>query len=393
MVWDERLKGFGVRINPTGTKTYVARYRAGGGHSGPITEFVVGRHGTITADQARTDATRILADATRGLDPQADRAKKRADMTVAQLCDRYLAEGCATKKPSTISTDRGRIARHIKPLLGSKRLLAVTSADIEKFRDDVAAGKTAITEKTGKRGRAVVRGGRGTATRTLGLLGAIFAFAAAPGRKFRGDNPVLGVARFKGQRMQRFLDAAELKRLGAALDAADAEQPKPHGVAVIRLLFLTGARKSEIEGLRWTEVDSDWGCLRLPDSKTGAKVVPVGAAVLAVLNDLPRSNSSPFVFPAKGDPGRHYSGTPKVWSKVRAAAGLSNVRLHDARHTLASLAVGGGQSLPMIGAMLGHKDIRTTAQYAHLAAAPLRAMADSVSKGVADLMAAHKDVD
>ena len=405
MLWDNRLKGFGLLVMPSGVKTYVARYRAGGLRAGPIRRFSVGRHGTITAEQARIDAGRILADATRDLDPQADRAKKRADITISQLCDLYVAEGCATKKPATLATDKSRIEGHIKPLLGSKRVGAITSADIERFQRDVAAGKSAAPVKpsrqalrakgikgaaldaidTRKRKDSAPRGGKGAASRTMGLLGAIFSFAA--GRRLRTDNPVRGVPRFKDGQSQRYLSAEELGRLGAALVAAEAAKLNPHGVAVIRLLFLTGARKSEIEGLRWVEVDPVWGCLRLPDSKTGAKVVPIGPPAFAVLNDLLRSNSSAFVFPAQSDPKRHYVGTPRVWEKVKALAVLPGVRLHDARHTLASLAVGGGQSLPIIGAILGHRDVKTTQQYAHLAASPVRTAIGVISQAAADAMA------
>ncbi len=407
VIWDDKLKGFGLRVTPNGVKTYVARYRAGGGRSGQPRQFSVGRHGTITAEQARIDAGKILADATRDLDPQADRAKKRADITVAQLCDLYLAEGCTTKKPLTLYTDKSRIERHIKPLLGSKRLAAVTPADIERFQRDVAAGKTAVTAKPSRKalraggltGQALAKaekrsrsdpapkGGKGAATRAMGLLGGIFTFAVT--RKMRTDNPVRGIVRFKDRQSQRFLDADELARLGAALTTAE-ETLNANGIAVIRLLFLTGARKSEIEGLRWAEVDPLWGCLRLPDSKTGAKILPVGPAALAVFDTLPRSNSSPFVFPSQADPKRHYVGTPRVWAKVKVLANLPGVRLHDARHTLASLAVSGGQSLPIIGAILGHRDVKTTAQYAHLAASPVRTAIDLISRAAADAMSGAK---
>ena len=419
VVWDDKLIGFGLRVTPAGVKTYVARYRAGGGRNGRPHQFTVGRHGTITAEQARTDAAKILADATRDLDPQADRAKKRADITVAQLCDEYVAEGCATKKPATLATDKSRIEGHIKPLLGAKRLHAVTAADIDRFHRDVAAGKSAAAPKptkqavrlkrqtlrksgleaealkaalaslaateTRKRKDRAPRGGAGTARRTMGLLGAIFEFAAR--RKLRSDNPVRGVARSRDGKSQRYLSPVELARLGVALTRAEAEALNAHGIAVIRLLFLTGARKSEIEGLKWAEVDPLWGYLRLADSKTGAKLLPVGPAALAVIEALPRSNSSPYVFPAQGDPKRHYVGTPRVWAKVKAWAELPGVRLHDARHTLASLAVGGGQSLPIIGAILGHRDVKTTAQYAHLAASPVQAAVGSVSQAAADALA------
>jgi integrase len=444
-IWDDELKGFGLRVAPSGVKTYVARYRAGGGRAGEIRAFTLGRHGTLTTAQARTSAVKILAGATLNHDPQADRSRMRADITVTQLCDLYVAEGCGLKKAATLATDKSRIEGHIKPLLGAKRVQSVTQADIERFQADVAAGKSAVAAKpsikalrakgiggaalkaadTRKRKDRAPRGGKGAARRTMGLLGAILGFAVA--RKLRADNPVRGVARSKDGRKQRYLTAEELGRVGRALidveaatkgaaeraaeraakraekGAAKEAMAGPaagatpqevdvdvQGLAVIRLLFLTGARKSEIEGLRWSEVDRLWGCLRLADSKTGAKIVPVGPVALSVIEAVPRrSNSSPFVFPSKHDPARHYVGTPRVWQKVKALAGLSDARLHDARHTLASLAVGGGQSLPIIGAILGHKDVKTTAQYAHLAASPLKEAVGAISSDIADLLAGN----
>ena len=326
-------------------------------------------------------------------------------MTVAQLCDLYLDEGTATKKPTTLATDKGRIASHIKPLLGKKPVSSVTAGDVERFLRDVAAGKTAkAPEKVGKRAVSHIRGGKGTATRTVGLLGGIFSFAVR--HQLRADNPVTGVERFKDGRSERFLSAKELGKLGEAIAAEEAAGGSRLGLAVIRLLITTGARKSEIEGLRWDEVDFDRSALRLRDSKTGAKVIAIGAPALAVLADLdtvakaaladaakeakaagqPVPKASPWVFPAGRGSEGHWIGTPKLWAKVKGAAGLADVRLHDLRHTYASLAVGaagGAQSLAMIGKLLGHADVRTTARYAHLADDPLRQAANRIAAAAA----------
>jgi integrase len=219
-------------------------------------------------------------------------------------------------------------------------------------------------------------------------LGAIFTFAMRQG--LRSDNPAIGVAKFKDRQSQRYLSPAELGRLGATLTELADAGASAAGLAVIRLLALTGARKGEIEALRWAEVDAANSCLRLRDSKTGFRIVPLGAPALTVLAALPRDDASPFVFPArvwpsaaspKGAPPKpkHYIGTPKVWLQARAAAKLSDVRLHDLRHTYASLAAAGGQSLPLIGAILGHRDVKTTAQYAHLADDPVKMAAERTS--------------
>lgn len=393
-VWDGELKGFGLKVTPAGAKTYVATYRVGTGRGAPQREYTIGRHGKLTADEAREEARRILSDARLGADPQGERKRLRGERTIAQLCDLYLAEGVSKKKPATIETDRYRIEAHIKPLLGKKRVSAVSSSDVHKFMRDVAAGKTAVErQRLGPRAYTQPRGGKGTASRTVGLLGGIFAFAVENG--LRPDNPVHGVKRYKDRSFERFLSPKELARLGAAIEAAEGEGRNPHGLAVIRLLLTTGARKGEIEALRWDEVDFERSALRLRDSKTGAKVVAIGAPALALLSDLadkakaagkvppPRS---PYVFPASRGKALHWSGTKRVWEAVRKAAGLSDVRLHDLRHTYASLAIGaagGGQSLAVIGKLLGHKDVRTTARYAHLADDPVRQAADRIAAAAA----------
>jgi integrase len=347
----------------------VIRYRVGGGRSGVERMHTIGRYGPLTADKARDLAKLALADVAAGGDPQGGRAATRAEMTLADLCDLYLAEGCATKKASTLATDQGRIARHIKPLLGRKRVSAVAREDVERFLADVAAGKTATTEKTKARGKAVVTGGKGTATRTLGLLGSILGFAVD--RKLRADNPARGVRRFKDRKCERFLSPSELGRLGAALEAMEAEGAHPYGIAIIRLLAFTGARRSEIEGLRWREIDFDRGLLRLEDSKTGQKTLTLSPGAAAILAGVSRVAGSDFVFPAASG-GDHYQGAAKVWIKARALAGLEDVRLHDLRHTFASFGAGGGFGLPVIGALLGHRNATTTQRYAHLADDPLR---------------------
>ena len=412
-LWDSELKGFGLRVMPSGSKVYFVAYRAGGGRSGAQRDYTIGRHGELTPEQARTEAARVLGNARLGADPQRDRMASRAEATVADLCDLYLREGVALKKASTLAADRCRIDSHIKPLLGSRPVSTVTSVDIERFMADVAKGKTRVARKaTAAEHRAACRrarqngeappviarrqlgdgmatGGKGTASRTVGLLGGIFTFAVK--RRMRTDNPVKGVARFKDKTNQRFLSGEELARLGAALAALQSEAVNGQGLAVIRLLTLTGARKGEIEGLRWCEVDAAHSCLRLADSKTGEKVLPLGAPALAVLQSIERKASAEFVFPASkpakpGKPAASYVGTQRVWAKVRKAAALPDVRLHDLRHTYASLAAGGGQSLPIIGAILGHRDVKTTAQYAHLADDPVKAAADRVSQLAASAM-------
>jgi integrase len=379
-IWDGDLKGFGLKVCSGGRKSYVCKYRLGTGRNAPTRRMTIGTHGSPwTPDQARKRASQILGLVAHGEDPaQAKQADKNV-LTVAQLCDRYLEHGAATKKASTLATDRGRIERHIKPLLGRMRVPDVKRADISRFLQDVAAGKTAVDVKTGARGRAIVRGGKGTATRTVGLLGGIFSFAVESG--WISENPVRGVKRFRDRSNERFLDGDELQKLGAALIAAEAAGENPYAIAIIRLLVLTGARKGEIESLRWPEVDWHYSYLRLSDSKTGQKLVMLNNAAIEVLQTVLRQNASDFVFPASRSDG-FYEGTPKVWRRIRAKAGLENVRLHDLRHSFASMAVSGGASLPVIGALLGHRNNATTARYAHLQDDPIRRASEGIGSAI-----------
>ncbi len=401
ILWDTELRGFGIRVTKAGVKTFVVRYRVGGGRTGVERLFTLGRYAPhFTADDARDMARKALAEVVKGGDPQAGRASARAEMTIAELCDLYLKEGCATKKASTLYTDKSRIDRHIKPLVGRKRLSSLKRADAERFLADVAAGKTSKTEKTKARGKAVVTGGKGAATRTLGLLGAIMTFAVDRG--FVSTNPVRGVRRFPDRKMERFLSPAEIGLLGTALEGLEDEGAHPYGVAIIRLLALTGARKSEIAALRWSEVDLERGALRLADSKTGEKTLSLSPGAAAILGAMTRHAESPYVFPAtklkkakelaaspkasavviqtRGAAKRalglagagHYQGASKVWEEARLRAKLTDVRLHDLRHTFASFGAAGGFGLPVIGALLGHRHATTTARYAHLADDPLR---------------------
>lgn len=379
-VWDVDQKGFGVRIGPN-AKTYLVRYRVGGGRTGTLKQLTIGRHGTLTPDEARKIAKAKLAEVAAGGDPQSAREKKRQEMTVAELCDDYLLRGIATKKASTLAIDKGRIERHIKPLLGRIKVNAVTRSTIEAFRDDIADGKTAVAPKPkGERKRTdgPVAGGKGTSTRTVGLLGGIFSYAVARG--IMDTNPVRGVTRFADNSSTRFLSVEEYGRLGEALNTCTSDGYNEQALAIIRLLVLTGARKGEIEKLRWSEVDLSAGWLRLGDSKTGAKAVPVGSAVIDILSARKGSSAREgWVFPAETGEG-YFVGTPRIWNIVRKRAGLPDVRLHDARHSHASLAAADGQSLQVIGAILGHKDVKTTSRYAHLADSPLRRAADRVSE-------------
>lgn len=385
--FDTDLKGFGLKVTSSGMRTFFVEYRPGaGGRTVAKRRLTLGRLGALAPDEARALAKDALARVHAGEDPAGDKQRARAELSVAELCDLYLREGCDTKKPSTVATDSGRIERHIKPLLGRKRVGELTRADVERFMRDVSAGKTAADVKTKKRGRAIVEGGKGTATRTVGLLGGILSFAVS--RHMRDDNPVRGIKRYPDRKGERFLSPNELGRVGAVLATVEKAGANPSAVAIIRLLAFTGARKSEIAGLRWTEVDLERSCLRLGDSKTGAKVIPIGAPACQILDGLSRVGSSPFVFPAASGEG-HFQGVDKVWREVRRTAGFPEIRLHDLRHSFASIGLARGDALPLIGAILGHADVKTTSRYAHLADDPVRTAADGISRTIQAAMSGH----
>jgi len=225
IVWDTELAGFGLRVAPTGGKTFVVRYRSeGGGRTAPQHLMAIGRYGVLTPDEARKKARGIFNAVTKGDDPAGAQLAARKQMTVAELCELYLKEGVLiparngmVKKASTVKDDRGRIDGHIKPLLGHRRVSSVTSADVERFLVDVAAGRTRTDPNAGHRNP--VRGGKGVATRATATLGAIFTFARR--QRMRSDNPVHGVPKFAINRTERFLTTDELERLGAAIREAE----------------------------------------------------------------------------------------------------------------------------------------------------------------------------
>ncbi len=377
-LWDTEDRGFGLKVCPSGKKVYLVQVR----HKGRVRRFTIGPHGRWTPDQARKEARVLLGQLAQGIDPAAQKRRDEAQsMTVAKLCDVYLAEGVSTKKESTIAIDRGRIARHIKPALGRIPMRELTRADIERARDDIASGKYAVDEKTGPRGRARVTGGQGTATRALGLLGAILQFAVD--REWLEMNPARGVKSFKDRKVQRLLTSTEMGDLARALENAEGESP--YAVAAIRLLMFTGCRKGEILNLRWDYVDLERGMLNLPDTKTGHREVFLSPPAIDLMKALPRMAGNPHVI--CGDkPGAPLVNLRKPWVRIQTAAGLSGIRLHDLRHTFASMAAGSGHSLQMIARLLGHRDLRTSQRYATLTEDPVRRAGNATAEAISAAM-------
>ena len=255
---------------------------------------------------------------------------------------------------------------------------------------EVADGKSAADIRTGLRGRAIVKGGKGTASRTVGLLGAIFRFAVD--RSLIEINPVRGVRRFPDRKCERFLAATEMVALGAVLSEAEAQATEdPVTIAAIRFLLLTGCRRGEVLALRWGWVDFEQRLIRFPHFKTGAKVIPLGAPALEILHNLPTVAGNPHVLASTRGKGP-VSRLPEAWERIRTAAGLGDVRLHDLRHSFASVGASGGQSLLIIGKLLGHRTASSTQRYAHLSDDPLRSTADRIAGEIAARLAGKRPV-
>lgn len=372
VLWDSEVRGFGLRATPAGERTYVLKYR----HRGAQRWFTIGKHGSPwTVETARKEALRLLGDVARGGDPAATKGADRKGLTVAELCDLYLAEGTSHKKPLTLKADRGRMEWHIKPLLGRKRVDAVARGDVERLIVDVTAGKTAQPVTKDRGAGSLARGGQGAAGQCATLLGTLMAFAVRRG--MRPDNPAHGVKKPPVRKMERFLSEAEIGRLAVALDEYVTDGGNEFAAAAIKLLLLTGARRNEILSLQWRDVDFERQCLRLRDSKTREKVVFLNAPALALLQDLPRAEGNPHVVVGLAE-GGHLKGLDKIWCEVRTRAALPDVRIHDLRHSFASVGVAGGLSLPVLGALLGHREVATTQRYAHLSADPIRSANEAV---------------
>ena len=300
LVWDSDVSGFGLRVSPAGSLTYVLQYRLDGRER----RYKIGRHGSPWAPEAaRHEARRLLGRIVAGDDPQQDRFDKRAELSVAQVCDLYLAEGLLTRKETSIAAARSDLENHVKPLLGSRRLASLTWADLKHLLGDVAAGKTARMTKRGPRRLARVRGGKGAANSTLATLSAVLGFAAIRG--LRADNPATRIRKFLSRKIERFLSPAELARLGQIFaGAASLGVESPFALAAIRLLVLTGCRRNEILTLERAHVDHHHRCLRLPDSKTGSKIMHLGAAAMRVIDAIPEVAGNPYLLPGKAD-GTH----------------------------------------------------------------------------------------
>ena len=393
-VWDDKVAGFGVRVSPSGRKTYILKYRLPDGRQ---KKQKIGVHGNITCEQARKTALKWHSDIADGNDPTQAQAVLKSSPTVAELCDRFIKEHSEIHKKSRgVELEKSAIEKHVKPYLGHLKTIAVTKADIQKFHLSLKHIPA-------------------HANRILRILSKMFNLAEDWGLRPSNSNPVTNVIRYKEEHRERYLSNQEMICLGRALDKAEIEKSEtPHFIALIRLLLLTGARLREIMHAKWEWVDFDMNTLKLPDSKTGKKIIHLSPAAIAILNSIPRVKGNPYII-VGGVEGQPLITPTKPWKRIKEAAslellkfddaygviiesywkkhkcfpsfdeicmeaeqqkieppvGLTDVRIHDLRHTYASMCVTNGMSLQMVSKLLGHARASTSERYAHLAHDPV----------------------
>jgi integrase len=388
-IWDDEIKGFGARrqVNrksgELGAVSYVLKYSAHGRQR----FYTIGQHGAWTPATARDKAEKLRRLVDDGKDPAADREALAEQLTLDAFFERYIS-GYAEiqKKPRTVEEDKRNYRLHIGPAIGDKLLSGITSADIAKLHRS--------------RSKHPVN-----ANRCLALVSHLFTTAEKWGEVPKHTpNPTADIEQYPEKARERMLSADEIGRLGKALERAaigwtedeikalpkterpSRRTPEDHrAIACIKLLLLTGARLSEILSLQWDWIDKERGVARLPDSKSGAKSLPLSAPALVILDSLPRMKKNPHVLAGDGDAG-HFVGIQKPWQRIRKLAKLDGLRLHDLRHAFASLAVAHNESLYLVGAVLGHRQQATTQRYAHLSADPVKAMADRNAARISGLL-------
>jgi integrase len=396
-VFDCDTVGFGLRVRATGGRSYIVQYKAGAGRGAPTRRVTIGQVGKMTPDEARQQAKRILGSVAHGKDPAVEKRESREAATIAEIAIAYLAQHVeAKRKPKTVESYKNALEKHVAPRLGSRRALTTTAADFAKLHLDMAGTPYA-------------------ANTMLRVVSSMFSWAAKQGSVPKGFNPVAGIEKFPESAHERFLTSEELERLGAAILEGETKgipwapdpakkikhAPKsqnrspirfgPYVAAAFRLLLLTGARLREILHAEWSQVDLERGFIFLPDSKTGKKPITLNAPAAAILHDLPRIGRYLIAGESAGTENeRPRSDLKRPWAAVLKRAGLSDVRLHDLRHTHASVGVGMNLGLPVVGKLLGHTQARTTQRYAHLEVDVTRRASESIGKKLTDSLAGKK---
>lgn len=362
LVWDRDVRGFGLRVYPSGKKTYLVQYRV----AQRTRRFTIGQHGVLTAEEARTQSKLLLAEVARGKDPSAVRQAKMRAPTIAGLCDRFLEEYVDQHcKPTTARDYRSIIRRLIRPHLGPLPIAEVTRADVVAFHHKL-------------------RDTPYQANRAASMLSKLFNLAEDWGLRQAGSNPARRIKKFREEEKKRYLSDEEQARLGNVLiEALEEGSESVYAVSAIFLLLFTGCRLNEILTLRWDYVMSHH--LELPDSKTGRRRIPLPREAYDILMELPREPDNPFVILGEVE-GQPLVNLQKPWRRIRKLAGIEDVRIHDLRHTYASVAMKDGIDPFTLKEILGHKNLTTTLRYAHLADDAVQRAAGSVASRVAGAM-------
>jgi integrase len=347
---------------PSGKRFFLVQYR----RHGRTRRVMIGQFGIVTAELARREAT-IKLGSVRGAngDPAAMRDADRQSTTMKELGERFLNQYVPVRcKPSTQAEYRRSVELFLDPFFAKQRVRSVATADVAELHGSLSH----IPYQ---------------ANRTLGVLSKMMNLAETWGMRDRHSNPCEDIERYPERKRERFLSPRELRSLGQALtDAEVSETETKYAIAAFRLLLLTGCRLSEIQTLEWSCVDLEQKELRLPDSKTGAKTVHLGDAAVTLLEALPRVAGNPYVIAGRKEKA-HLTDLQHPWRRIRKAAGLDDVRIHDLRHTFASGGLLVGEGLAMIGKLLGHTQVQTTARYAHLASDPVKQAATKISDRLA----------
>lgn len=385
--WDGEIRGFGVRVKPTGVKSYFIQYRNAEGRT---RRLVIGKHGILATDQARDQGRQKLAEVSKGEDPSAKRHSARGGMTVAEVCEWYLTEGRAGRllgrnrrpiKASTLDGDECRIKVHIKPLIGAQPVKGIILADVEKLQAEIAVGRSAARAK--RRGRGgQTKGGAGIAGRTISTLRSLLGHAKRHG--LLEANPALGVRVIASNRKLRRLSRYELALLGTTMATMEQEGEHPQGIGAIRAMLLTGFRRMEVLSMHHAWIRAHEHSVCLPDTKTGQQVRIIGQAAIDLLLAQPTRADSLFVFPADWGDG-HFIGVVRVLDRICDRAKLEDVTPHVLRHTFASIGAELGFTELTIAGLLGHASRGVTQRYIHLDGALVLA-ADRIAAEISQMM-------
>ena len=363
LAWDDKLSGFGIKVLPSGKRKYILKYRTHGGRSGRQRWLGLGTHGPITADQARAAAQRALAMVADGGDPQAKRHDRASEPTLSDVWGRYERDHLQLKKHSTQRNYRAIWKDRIQPVFGKHRVKDMSRGDIDAYHKSLSATPY-------------------QANRILALLSKLLNLAEEWEWR-EGTNPCRHITKFRERARQRFLTLNEIAAVRAAsAKLLDADELTPHAASILELLLLTGARSGELASAEWAWVLWDQQMIALPDSKTGAKTIYLSKVAVEVLSrQHARSSHQKYLYPGRSA-GKHIHNLRKPWARICKEAGLEGVRVHDLRHTAASLALGSGTSLAIVGRLLGHTQVQTTLRYAHLDTDPALSAADLIGDSV-----------